>query len=52
MKPLVAEAKPRVIALDLSGVPDLEYTALRMLAEAEKRQRERGVTLWLVGLES
>ena len=50
MRPLVAEAKPRVVALDLSGVPDLEYTALKMLTEAEKRQRERGVMLWLVGL--
>jgi len=50
IKPLVAAAKPNVIALDLGGVPDLEYTALRMLTEAEKRQRERGVLLWLVGL--
>ena len=50
MKPLVEEVKPKVIALDLGGVPDLEYTALRMLTEAEKRQRERGVRLWLVGL--
>jgi SulP family sulfate permease len=50
MKVLVDEAKPRVVAVDLSGVPDLEYTALRMLIEAEKRQRERGVSLWLVGL--
>jgi hypothetical protein len=32
------------------GVPDLEYTALKMLIEAEKRQRERGVSIWLVGL--
>lgn len=50
MKPLVQEAKPKVVALDLGGVPDLEYTALRMLTEAEKKQRERGVLLWLVGL--
>jgi sulfate permease, SulP family len=50
MRPLVVEAKPRVVALDLSGVPDLEYTALKMLIEAEKRQRERGVLVWLVGL--
>jgi sulfate permease, SulP family len=50
MRPLVAEAKPRVVALDLSGVPDLEYTALKALTEAEKRQREQGVRLWLVGL--
>ena len=39
IRPLVAEAKPRVVALDLSRVPDLEYTALKMLIEAEKRQR-------------
>jgi SulP family sulfate permease len=45
-----AEPKPTVLALDLSGVPDLEYTALKMLIEAEKRQRERGVSIWLVGL--
>jgi len=50
MRPLVAEAKPRVVALDLSGVPDIEYTALKMLTEAEKSHRERGVMLWLVGL--
>ena len=29
---------------------NLEYTALKMLTEAEKRQREQGVLLWLVGL--
>ena len=42
MRALADEAKPRVVALDLSGVPDLEYTALKMLIEGEKRQRERG----------
>jgi len=47
---LIAEAKPRVVALDLSGVPDIEYTALKMMTEAEKRQREHGIMLWLVGL--
>ena len=50
IKALANETKPRVVALDLSGVPDLEYTALKMLIEGEKRQRERGVSLWLVGL--
>jgi high affinity sulfate transporter 1 len=47
---LVASANPKVLALDLAGVPDLEYTALKMLMEAEKRLRDEGVTLWLVGL--
>jgi anti-anti-sigma factor len=50
IRPLVADANPRIVALDLSRVPDLEYTALKMLTEAEKRHRDRGVTLWLVGL--
>ena len=50
IRPLVDEAKPRVLALDLSGVFDLEYTALKMLTEGEKRMREEGVTVWLVGL--
>ena len=47
---LIQQEKPKVLALDLSNVPDLEYTALKMLTEAEKRQREHGVPLWLVGL--
>jgi sulfate permease, SulP family len=47
---LIEEVKPTVVALDLSGVPDLEYTALKMLTEGERHQRERGLSLWLVGL--
>src|SRR2546428_9544260 len=50
IRPLVAEVKPKVVALDLSGVFDFEYTALKMLTEAEERQRATGVLLWLVGL--
>ena len=50
IQPLVEEARPRVLLLDLRGVIDLEYTALKMLTEAVERQRERGVELWLVGL--
>jgi SulP family sulfate permease len=48
---LVDEAKPRIVAIDLSGVSDLEYTALKMLIEREKRLRESGVRLWLAGLD-
>jgi len=50
MKPLIDEAKPKIVVLDLSGVFDIEYTALKMLIEGEKRLRELGVSLWLVGL--
>jgi sulfate permease, SulP family len=47
---LVVEANPKVVVMDLSAVPDLEYTALKVLSEGEKRQRHQGVSLWLVGL--
>lgn len=47
---LAEKSEPRVLALDLSGVFDMEYTALKMLTEAEERMRERGMALWLVGL--
>jgi high affinity sulfate transporter 1 len=50
IRPLIEAARPRVVMLDLRGVIDLEYTALKMLDEAEARQREHGVELWLVGL--
>jgi len=50
IRPLIDAAKPRIVVLDLSGVFDLEYTALKMLIEAEKRGRERGVSTWLAGL--
>ncbi len=46
---LIEEAQPKIVALHLRGVPDLEYTALKMLIEGEKRQRKLGVKLWLVG---
>jgi len=50
IRPLIEEAQPKVVAIHLRGVPDLEYTALKMMTEGEKRQRERGVRLWLVGM--
>ena len=50
IKPLIDDAQPKVVVLDMSAVQDIEYTALKMLAEAEKRQRQRGIKLWLVGM--
>ena len=47
---LVTQYKPRVVALDMSRVPDIEYSALQVLMEGEKRATERGVVVWLVGL--
>jgi SulP family sulfate permease len=51
VRPLVTQLRPKVVAMDLSGVYDLEYTALKMLIEAEKRNRDLGTALWLVGLQ-
>ena len=50
MRLLIDASNPKIIAVDLSGVIDLEYTALKTLIEAERKERERGVLLWLVGL--
>lgn len=50
VKPLVDEADPKVLVLYMRGVPDLEYTALKMLIESERRARENGKELWLVGM--
>jgi high affinity sulfate transporter 1 len=50
MRALVEEKKPSVVAIDMSGVFDLEYTALKMLAEGEKHMRGNGIRVWLVNL--
>jgi sulfate permease, SulP family len=48
--PLIDATQPKVVAMDFSAVPDLEYSALKMLIEGEERLRERGAVLWLVAL--
>lgn len=50
MRVLVAESDPRIIVLECSAIPDIEYTALFMLTEAEQNLRARGVELWLAAL--
>jgi high affinity sulfate transporter 1 len=47
---LITKYQPRVMALDMSRVPDLEYSALQAMIEGEKRLTERGIVVWLVGL--
>jgi SulP family sulfate permease len=48
--PLVDAAKPAVLLLDCRGLIDIEYTALKMLIEAEERLRRHGVLLWMAAL--
>ncbi len=50
MRALIAEFTPKVLVLDLSAVPDMEYTALRMLMDGEERLREAGTMLWLAAM--
>jgi MFS superfamily sulfate permease-like transporter len=47
---LVTQHKPRVLAVDMSRISDIEYSALQMLIESDKRATERGAVVWLVGL--
>ena len=50
IRALVARHRPRVLALDLSRVTDIEYSALQMLLDGDRRAAELGATLWLAGL--
>jgi high affinity sulfate transporter 1 len=44
---LIGKHKPRVVAVDMSRVPDIEYSALQALIEADRRTTERGIVVWL-----
>src|SRR5208282_4054223 len=48
--PLVREAQPKVVAVEASGVLDMEYTALKMFTRVAERQIQDGVQLWLIGM--
>jgi SulP family sulfate permease len=47
---LIEDARPQVVILECSAIPDFEYTALRTLTRAEERMREHGIVLWLCAL--
>jgi high affinity sulfate transporter 1 len=47
---LMAQYKPRVVVLDMSRVPDIEYTALQALMEGERSATARGAVVWLAAL--
>jgi high affinity sulfate transporter 1 len=47
---LIDEARPGVLLVDFSAVPNLEYTALKLLSDFEEKLREAGITLWLAAL--
>ena len=43
---LVKQYRPRVLAIDMSRVPDIEYSALQAMMEREKRATDRGIVVW------
>ena len=50
--PLVHPASPRILTLDCSAVPDIEYTALKSLTEFEEQLSKAGTKLWLAALNA
>ena len=44
------QVQPRVLVLDCSAIPNIEYTALGLLSAFEERLSEAGITLWLAAL--
>src|SRR5262249_6054776 len=47
---LAAQYQPRVLCIDMSRVPDIEYSALQALMEREKRVTDRGIIVWVAAL--
>jgi MFS superfamily sulfate permease-like transporter len=47
---LIREYQAKAVVIDCSAIPDLEYSALRMLIEAEKKLRQADINLSLAGL--
>jgi high affinity sulfate transporter 1 len=50
VRALIAQHNPRVVAVDLSRVPDIEYSALQTVMEGEQRWTDAGIVVWLVGM--
>src|SRR5262245_52146640 len=50
MEAMIGQQRPQVVALDCSAVPNIEYTALKLLSEFDEKLRAEGTLLWLVAL--
>jgi len=50
LRSLIDESKPDTVLLDCRGLLDIEYTALKMLIEAEQRLGRQGVSMWMAAL--
>ncbi len=47
---LVERTRPSVVLVDCSAIIDIEYTALKSMAEADEILRRQGITMWLAAL--
>lgn len=47
---LIKQYSPRVVAFDMSRVPDIEYSALELLLDLDRRAKAQGLEWWLVAL--
>lgn len=47
---IVHENSPQVLLLDCGAIPDIEYTAVKSLAEFEDQLQSTGIELWLAML--
>jgi SulP family sulfate permease len=50
MRGMIEAAHPEVLILECSAIPDIEYTALQALTQANENMRKHGITLWLTAL--
>ena len=50
MSRLVDEYKPQAVVIDCGAIPDFEYTALKMLTDAERKLQQSGISLSLAAL--
>jgi high affinity sulfate transporter 1 len=50
MSRLIAAERPTVVVIDGGAMIDVEYSALKMLTEAEEKLRGQGISLWLASL--
>jgi len=50
IEPLIRETQPKVVAVDASGILDMEYTALKMFEQVAQKQSQHGIQLWLIDM--
>ncbi len=50
IRSFITKFSPRALVLDLSAVPDMEYTAVMMLADGEEKVRQDGAVMSLVAM--